>query len=214
MSVSSVSDIRLDFVRSKYVAVNAKQFDQGARKVRVSCYNNGEFVKVGDGYNYAYLRMRRIDGKCIFLACSITKDGRIEFTFKKPMLDLHGKSWADIILIAAKKPNINKTIGLFAIGNEENKAEHERVYYPLPIVSSDDDGHVIVTQVDDKGKIYTLNQDPSPFVTDDNNGNVVAASVMESGEIIIEEAGVISTMPFCINVIKSAYFEENTGFIM
>lgn len=212
MSIEIEDSLSVDFIKPRYVSINAKQYDKDVRKICVSCYANGRYIKIGNSYNYAYLRFRRSDGKCIFSSCVITKEGKVQFKLNKPMLDIAGKHWADIVLIAVDKQIAENSFGIFVVGNSDNS--NELTYYPLPIVESDDNGNIVVNSVMDNGEISMLNQDPSPFVTDDGNGNVVIASILDSGEIVIEEAGIVSTMPFCVNVIKSAYFEENTGFIV
>jgi len=202
-------ELVLDFRKSKYKSINAKQYDKACRQVCITCKDNGNIVKIDRNQVYAFVRYRRSDGVGLVHACKVTDDGRIIMTLQKDMLEVEGKCYADIVLIesdTARNPVAEN--GFFvtdAIYDEENR-ELELFFSPRPNIDYHD-GMLSMTTIDYNGEELSICSDPAPFVSLDKNGNLVFATINETGEIEMQNPSILSTMNFCVNVIDSSFYD-------
>lgn len=99
MDLKVVRQINVDFHDSKYISVNAKQYDKSSRFILVTCYNNGDIFRIDNTDNYAYIRYRKPDDLGVFNSCNITDDGKILIELSEQMLAVIGKSYADLVIV-------------------------------------------------------------------------------------------------------------------
>lgn len=99
MSSEIICEINIDFQDSKYIQVNAKQFDRDSRYVLISCYNKKTFFPLNGLENYAYIRYRKADDYGVFNSCKITDDGKVLVELTEQMLSVAGKSYGDLVIV-------------------------------------------------------------------------------------------------------------------
>lgn len=102
MSSKITKKINVDLHDSKYISINAKQYDKESRFVLISCYNNGDAYFVDKRSNYAYIRYKKPDDFGVFNSCEITNDGKILVELTEQMLSVAGKCCADIIIASGE----------------------------------------------------------------------------------------------------------------
>jgi hypothetical protein len=99
MDLKITKSINVDFYNTKYISINAKQFDKGSRFILVSCQNNGEVLQLDNTSNYAYIRYRKADDIGVFNSCEITKEGKVLIEITEQMLSVAGKCYADLVIV-------------------------------------------------------------------------------------------------------------------
>ena len=99
MSLKAIKQINVDFHDSKYISINAKQYDRMSRFILVSCHNNGTVFPLDNIYHYAFIRYRKADDLGVFNKCDITDDGKILIELSEQMLAAVGRCYADLIII-------------------------------------------------------------------------------------------------------------------
>ena len=107
MGIQIPRDICVDFSNSKYIILNAKQYDSRSRFVRVTCTNSGQKVHLTPDNYSAFIRYRKSDGYSVFNKCIISTDGKIIFELTEQMLSTVGTSYADLVIIDIVKSDIN-----------------------------------------------------------------------------------------------------------
>lgn len=177
MSLSVTKKLNVDLHDTKYITLNAKQFDRASRFILVTCYDQGNVVKLSNTINYAYIRYKKADDLGVFNSCKITDDGKILVELTEQMLAVPGMCYADLVLL-------------------DTSSSYETS-------SIDETVSIVNDYYDGQGNLRLIGHPPI-YATDDNQGNVTIASIAESGEIVFTGADVISTMLFCINVIGTA----------
>lgn len=200
--------ITIDFQDSKYISINAKQYDKFGREIEVTCTNLGEIIKIDHGRNYAYLRYRRVDGIGFIEPCQISKNGTILVTLSKRMLDCAGKCYADIIIVESDTTRVPLSENGFFIVDyiyDEEKQSLQPIFYPN-VNTQFSEGVLTMDSIIHNGKNINICNDPSPFVVGDQNGVVTFAYINEEGEIMMINPSIMSTMTFCINVIDSSFY--------
>ena len=98
MSLEIVKEIKVDFHDTKYISVNAKQYDMG-RYISITCYNQGQLFPIDKVQNYAFVRYRKPDELNVFNSCEITDDGRILIELTQQMLTFIGRAYVDIVIM-------------------------------------------------------------------------------------------------------------------
>ena len=98
MSLKVDRQINVDFQDSKYISINAKQYDRMSRFVLVTCYNNGVIFPLDSVSHRAYVRYRKADDLGVFNSCKIT-DGKILVELTEQMLSVVGKCYADLVIL-------------------------------------------------------------------------------------------------------------------
>lgn len=98
MSLEIIKEIKVDFHNTKYISVNAKQYDIG-RYISVSCYNQGNVFPINNIENYAFIRYRKPDELNVFNSCEITNNGKILIKLTEQMLSFSGRAYVDIVIV-------------------------------------------------------------------------------------------------------------------
>ena len=204
--------LNIDFVKSKYVVLNVKQYDKWSRNIILTAYSQGKLMYVNKDRNYAYIRFKRPDEKILFNRCSITNDGKILVNLTDKMVDKAGRCCVDLIILS--QDGIKYTINeneLFVVKHTSDEEGNVKLEHYCEITTTDDgEGNVKIDQIISVGnlgekKMLKVTDNPYPFVTDDDNGNVLWASVEEDGEIVIPDTYILSTMVFWLNVLEPSY---------
>lgn len=201
-------EIKLDFQDSKYISVNAKQFDKSGRYINIVLQNKGKIIRIDAAKYYAFVRYRRVDGLGIIRSCKITTDGKIQFRLDKDMLEYDGKSYADIVLIETDTPRKPITEnGFFVVDYiyNENDKSLELMFSP-EVVFSKENNTLYMDKIQYDNTTISLCENPAPFVTYDGMGTLIFATMDETGEIEMSNPSIVSTMSFCVNVIESSFY--------
>ena len=203
--------INLDFIRSKYVSVNAKQFDKSGRSIEIVCTNNGKKVVIDRIKNYAFVRYRRSDGYGIVDSCEITNDGKIIFIPTKEMLDIAGKSYADIVLVKTDSPRSPiANNGFFVadcIYDKENKSI-EFMFSPSTNITYENNDTLSMKTINYNGNTINICSNPAPFVVYNNPETLTFATIDKFGNITMENPSILSTMTLCVNVIDASFYGD------
>ena len=124
MSLEAIKQINIDFHDSKYISVNAKQYDRKSRFILATCHNNGVVFPLYKHFHRAYVRYRKSDDFGVFNSCKITHDGKILIELTEQMLATAGKSYADLIVIennpVAKNAPIIENTGELIINDNDS----------------------------------------------------------------------------------------------
>ena len=108
MKTEIVTNIDIDFYDTRYLTINAKQYDKQSRFILFSCHDNGKSVLFDPSKNYAYVRYRKPDYLGVFNECTITKEGNILVELTEQMLAVSGNCYADIFIIENPKIEIEE----------------------------------------------------------------------------------------------------------
>lgn len=178
MSLNVTRQLNVDLHDTKYITINAKQFDKSSRFILITCYDQGNIIKLDSSVNYAYIRYRKADDFGVFNSCQITSEGKILVELTEQMLATPGMCYADLVILEntneTETPTTNATTSLVSS-------------------SSDANGNV------------NLSAQPPVYTTDDGEGNVFMAGIASTGEITLKGPNIVSTMLFCVNVISTAF---------
>lgn len=117
--------ISLDFYIRKIITVNAKQLDDKARVINITCTENGKKFFVDSSTTSAFVRYKKSDGHSVLNQVDILSDGTVNLELSQQMLAVEGRHLVDIMLI--------------------NKSELE-VYTSSISVEDDDNGNVTVIE--------------------------------------------------------------------
>lgn len=93
-----IREINVDFYDTKYVNVNAKQFDKASRFILVTCLNQGSFFFIDSSSYYVCIRLRKADNFGVFNPCTITDEGKILIELTEQMLACPGTCYADLVI--------------------------------------------------------------------------------------------------------------------
>ena len=99
MSLEAIKPINIDFHDSKYISINAKQYDRKSRFVLATCYNNGVIFPLDNTSHRTYIRYRKADDLGVFNSCTITNDGKILIELTEQMVAVVGKCYADLVIL-------------------------------------------------------------------------------------------------------------------
>lgn len=99
MSLEIIKELNIDLYNSKYISVNAKQYDKSSRYILATCYNQGSIFPIDNISNYAFVRYRKPDEKNVFNCCDITKDGKVLIELTEQMLAFVGKCFIDLVIV-------------------------------------------------------------------------------------------------------------------
>ncbi len=108
MKKEIVTNIDIDFYDTRYLTINAKQYDKQSRFILFSCHDNGKSVLFDSSKNYAYVRYRKPDYLGVFNECTITKEGNILVELTEQMLAVPGNCYADVFIIENPKIEIEE----------------------------------------------------------------------------------------------------------
>lgn len=119
MDFKVVRNINVDFHDSKYISVNAKQYDKKSRFILVTCYNNGDIFPIDNINNYAYIRYRKSDDLGVFNSCDITDEGKILVELSEQMLAVAGKCYADLVIVNNNLIDVVENTGELIVDNSD-----------------------------------------------------------------------------------------------
>lgn len=115
MSLNIVREINVDFHDSKYIQVNAKQYDLASRFILVSCYNQGEFFPIHAFNHSAFVKYKKSDGNDVFNTCQINYEGKVLIELTEQMLAAIGTCYAELMILnnnpveTETRPVVNNT---------------------------------------------------------------------------------------------------------
>lgn len=98
MAIEFYNPVKVDFTRSEYIKVNAKQYDSETRYLNVTCYNDGVLYRLNREEHMAYIRYKKPDGTYIFTECIINDEGQIDVPLTQNMLAVAGISYCDFLI--------------------------------------------------------------------------------------------------------------------
>lgn len=133
MDIKTTTNIDVDFYDKKYILVNAKQLDRGAkfldegvdsegneysrwlddgsRFFSITCYYQGELVALNSGDYAAYIRYKKPDGHAVYNYCTIDRFGKIEVALTEQMLASEGICVADLVIVGKGGANVDSNNG-------------------------------------------------------------------------------------------------------
>lgn len=111
MSLEIMTNISVDFYDTKYIKINAKQYDNSSRWVAVSCYNQGKLLNLSSSKHSAYVRYRKADEYGVLNSCRINYRGEVLVELTEQMLSVDGICYVDLIIINKGSAMINIDTG-------------------------------------------------------------------------------------------------------
>ena len=120
MALETVKNINVDFYDSKYILINAKQYDDSSRRIVVTCYDQGKIFNLSSNKHTAYVRYRKADGHAVCNFCTITTRGQVEIELTEQMLAASGVCDVDLVIVNKGNAMVNADTGeITAINNSE-----------------------------------------------------------------------------------------------
>ena len=120
MSLKAIKQINIDFHDSKYISINAKQYDRRSRFVLATCYNNGIIFPLDNTSHRAYIRYRKADDLGVFNSCKITNDGKILIELTEQMIAVVGKCYADLVILENNPIEIVENTGELIVDESDS----------------------------------------------------------------------------------------------
>ena len=99
MALQAIANINIDFYDTKYILINAKQYDRSSRFLSVTCYSHGELCPLSSAQHSAYIRYKKSDTHSVFNFCEITNKGKILVELTEQMLATVGTCYADLVVV-------------------------------------------------------------------------------------------------------------------
>lgn len=91
--------IALDFYIRKIITVNAKQLDDKARIINITCTENGKKFFIDSSTTSAFVRYKKSNGYAVLNQVDILSDGTVNLKLTQQMLAVEGRHLVDIMLI-------------------------------------------------------------------------------------------------------------------
>ena len=111
MSLEFIKSVNVDFHDTKYISINAKQYDRLSRFILITCCNQGVVFPLDNTSHHAYIRYRKADDLGVFNPCDITDDGKIFVELSEQMLAVAGKCYADLVILENKPVEVVENTG-------------------------------------------------------------------------------------------------------
>ena len=99
MALEVLKNINVDFYDTKYIMINAKQYDDRSRWISITCYNQGSLFNISASKHSAYVRYRKADGYGVLNYCRINHRGEILVELTEQMLAAGGVCYVDLIIV-------------------------------------------------------------------------------------------------------------------
>ena len=99
MALEVVKNIDVDFYNKEYILINAKQYDTNSRVISITCYNQGELMRLGESNHSAYVKYRKADGTGVFNSCRINSRGQVLVELTEQMLAVNGVCRVDLVIV-------------------------------------------------------------------------------------------------------------------
>lgn len=117
MNLEVIKELKIDFYNTKYITINAKQYDIASRYILITCYNQGTVFPINNISNSAYIRYRKADDFGAFNSCEVTADGQVLVELSPQMLAVAGRCYADLIVVDNTNVEINSTTNEVKVRN-------------------------------------------------------------------------------------------------
>lgn len=117
MNLEVIKELKIDFYNTKYITINAKQYDIASRYILITCYNQGTVFPINNISNSAYIRYRKADDFGAFNTCEVTEDGKVLVELSPQMLAVAGRCYADLIVVDNTDVEINSTTNEVIVKN-------------------------------------------------------------------------------------------------
>lgn len=111
MALEIIKNIDVDFYNKEYILINAKQYDANSRVISITCYNQGELMKLSDSQHSVYVRYRKADGYPVLNSCRINSRGQVLVELTEQMLAANGICYVDLIVINKGDALVNTDTG-------------------------------------------------------------------------------------------------------
>lgn len=98
MDLQVTKQLNIDFSTQKYISLNMKQYDRNSRFILVTCYNQGELIRINNDTCFAYVRYRKSDNNGVFNVCTVTNDGKVLIEITEQMLSVSGMAYVDLVI--------------------------------------------------------------------------------------------------------------------
>ena len=99
MASEVIRELNIDLHDSKYIQINAKQFDRDSRYILFTCYNKNVIFPLNSINHHVYVRYRKSDNLGVFNSCKITNEGKILVELSEQMLAVAGRCYADLVIV-------------------------------------------------------------------------------------------------------------------
>ena len=111
MALEIIKNIDVDFYNKEYILINAKQYDTNSRVISITCYNQGELMRLSDSQHSAYVRYRKADGHPVLNSCRINSRSQVLVELTEQMLAANGICYVDLIVINKGDALVNTNTG-------------------------------------------------------------------------------------------------------
>lgn len=111
MALEIIKNIDVDFYNKEYILVNAKQYDTNSRVISITCYNQGELMRLSDSQHSAYVRYRKADGHPVLNSCRINSRSQVLVELTEQMLAANGICYVDLIIVNKGDALVNTNTG-------------------------------------------------------------------------------------------------------
>ena len=111
MALEVIKNIDVDFYNKEYILVNAKQYDTNSRVISITCYNQGELMRLSDANHSAYVKYRKADGTGVFNSCRINARGQVLVELTEQMLAANGVCYVDLVIVNKGDALVNVETG-------------------------------------------------------------------------------------------------------
>lgn len=99
MALEIIKNIDVDFYNKEYILINAKQYDTNSRVISITCYNQGELMRLVDTQHSAYVKYRKADGTGVLNTCRINSKGQVMVELTEQMLAANGVCYVDLVIV-------------------------------------------------------------------------------------------------------------------
>lgn len=99
MALEVIKNIDVDFYNKEYILINAKQYDTNSRVISITCYNQGELMRLSDSQHSAYVKYRKADGAGVLNSCRINSRGQVLVELTEQMLAANGVCYVDLVIV-------------------------------------------------------------------------------------------------------------------
>lgn len=99
MALEVIKNIDVDFYNKEYILINAKQYDANSRVISITCYNQGELMRLSDSQHSAYVKYRKADGAGVLNSCRINSRGQVLVELTEQMLAANGVCHVDLVIV-------------------------------------------------------------------------------------------------------------------
>lgn len=111
MALEVIKNINVDFHDTKYIMVNAKQYDDRSRWIAITCYNQGSLFNLSTSKHSAYVKYRKADGYGVLNYCRINNKGEVLVELTEQMLAADGICYVDLVIVNKGSAIVNVDTG-------------------------------------------------------------------------------------------------------